>query len=283
MPSVDRFVPANGIRLHVIDHAGGNPPVVLLPGLSSNAHAFDGLVTAGLGPHHRVLAFDLRGRAQSDKPASGYSMADHAADVLGVLDRLGLGSVVIGGHSFGGLLSIYLAANEPERVDRAVIIDASAAMHPEVRDLIEPSIARLRWIADSESAYLDGIRSQPYLGGFWDSSIETYYRAEVQVMADGRVRSSTSADAIAQALDQVLAEPWSEHVARIEQPTLVINATEGFGPPGSPPVQPPDLARVTVAALARGRYAAVPGNHLTMLFGSNAAAVAAAIRGFLAD
>src|SRR5215831_19084528 len=87
---MDRVVNANGIRLHCIDHEGGEPAVVLLPGLTANASSFDGLVEAGLAPRFRVVAIDLRGRGQSDKPATGYSMAEHAEEMIKPsLGRLG--------------------------------------------------------------------------------------------------------------------------------------------------------------------------------------------------
>ncbi|WP_222841318.1 alpha/beta fold hydrolase [Hymenobacter sp. BT188] len=40
------FLQTNGIRLHYLDHAGPEPPLVLLHGLTGNAHAFDGLIQA---------------------------------------------------------------------------------------------------------------------------------------------------------------------------------------------------------------------------------------------
>src|SRR4051812_13925013 len=110
----------NGIDLHYLDHAGAAAPIVLLPGLSANAHVFDGLVAAGLAPRHRVIALTLRGRGESSAPAHGYRMADHAADVLALLDQLELPRVVMAGHSFGSLLALYIAAHWPERVDRLV-------------------------------------------------------------------------------------------------------------------------------------------------------------------
>jgi pimeloyl-ACP methyl ester carboxylesterase len=91
----DRYASANGIRIHLADHAGGEPPIVLLPGITANLHNFDGLIAAGLAPSFRVVALDLRGRGLSDKPAQGYSIAEHAADVIGVLDAIGLERVVL--------------------------------------------------------------------------------------------------------------------------------------------------------------------------------------------
>jgi pimeloyl-ACP methyl ester carboxylesterase len=99
-------VRVNDIQLHYLDHPGGDPPLVLMPGLTANAYSFDGLINAGLSSALRVLALDLRGRGLSDKPDSGYSMADHAADVLGLLNALEFQRVVLGGHSFWGLLTL---------------------------------------------------------------------------------------------------------------------------------------------------------------------------------
>ena len=109
---MDRYVETNGIRLHYLEHAGDGPTLILAPGLSASAH-FYGSLMGHLTPRLRVLAFDLRGRGESDKPDSGYSMADHAADMLGAMDALDIERVVFGGHSYGGLLTFYLAANHP--------------------------------------------------------------------------------------------------------------------------------------------------------------------------
>src|SRR5262245_50949654 len=120
---MDRFIRTNGIQLHYLEHPGDDPSIVLLPGLTANAHVFDGLVRAGLSPRFRALALDLRGRGLSDAPTDGYTMADHAADVIGLLDALGIERATLAGHSFGGFLTFYLAANFPDRVARLIILD----------------------------------------------------------------------------------------------------------------------------------------------------------------
>lgn len=73
---MDQFVRLNDFQLHYLDHPGDDPPLVLMPGLTANAHSFDGLIKAGLSSAMRVLALDLRGRGLSDKPDSGYSLAE---------------------------------------------------------------------------------------------------------------------------------------------------------------------------------------------------------------
>jgi len=274
------FVQVNGLRLHYLDHSGGAPLLVLMHGLTANAHCFDGLLRAGLSPRFRVVSVDLRGRGLSDKPETGYTMAEHARDILGLLDTLGTGPVVLGGHSFGGLLTLYIAAHWPERISRMLIFDAGS-MHPRVRELLEPSLARLGKVVPSVDAYLAAVKQAPYLNGLWDESLEAYFRADVRENPDGTAQSRSSPQAITEAMENVLAEPWAQFLPRAHAPALLLNATEGFGPPGTPPVVPPELALETARALPDCRYLQVPGNHTTMLFGSHAGHMVKAVTDFL--
>jgi pimeloyl-ACP methyl ester carboxylesterase len=278
---MDQFVRVNTIQLHYLDHPGGDPPLVLMPGLTANACSFDGLIKAGLSPALRVLALDLRGRGLSHKPDVGYSMADHAADVLGLLDALELRQVVLGGHSFGGLLSIYMAARHPERVSKLVIIDAAGSMHPQVRELIKPSVDRLGNVMPSWDAYLEAMKQMPFYQGWWDPTIESYYRADVEIRGDGTVKPRSRPEAIIEAVDKALAEDWAQHLAAIRQPVLLLNAPGSFGPPGTPPVLPREQAMDTVNMLSEGRYVEIPGNHMTMLFGEGAQRIVEAVLAFV--
>jgi len=280
-PPQELMLAAGQVRLNVLDYAGNSPPLILLHGLSANGHHFDGLAAAGLAPGHRLIAPDLRGRGRSDKPAAGYGMADHAADILGLLDQLRIDRATVGGHSFGALLSLYLASQHPDRVTRVVMLDAAATLHHDVRALIAPSLARLAQRYPSADAYIALVRSMPFLGGFWHPLLEGAFRAELEPLPDGQVAVRTSAGAIAEALDRALGEPWEDHVARVNQPMLLVRAPEGYGPPGTPPILPEDDARATVRALRHCRYVETTGNHLTMLFGENGRRTAEAILEFL--
>ncbi len=277
------FIQSNGLTLHVVEHAGQEPLVVLLHGLSANARCFDGLFRAGLSPRFRGVAVDLRGRGLSDKPPTGYTMAEHAADILGVLDALGAGPVVLGGHSFGGLLSLYVAAHWPERVSHLLILDAGGSMHPRVRELIQPSLERLGKVLPSVEAYLAAVRQASYLEGQWDEALESYFRADVRENPDGTAQARAAPQAIAEAVENALSEPWPAHLSRVRQPALLLNAPGAFGPPGTPAILPREQALETVRALPDCRYLEVPGNHYTMLFGRQAEHVVRAITDFLED
>jgi pimeloyl-ACP methyl ester carboxylesterase len=276
-----RVVQAGGLRTHYVDFPGGDPPIVLLHGLSANALAFGGLVAAGLSPAFRVVAPDLRGRGRTEKPPAGYSMADHAGDVLALLDALGLDRVVLGGHSFGAFLAIFIAAHHPSRVSKLIVIDAATTLNPRVGEMLKPSLDRLAKVQPSADAYLAEVRSAPYMAGHWDLAAEAYFRAEIRQNPDGTAQSLTSAAAVAQALEGVTAEPWRELVQRVRQPALLLNALGPYGPPGCPPLIDGEAARDTARSLADCRYAEVPGNHITMLFGEGAVVVRREIEAFV--
>jgi pimeloyl-ACP methyl ester carboxylesterase len=210
-------------------------------------------------------------------------MADHASDVLALMESLGLERVVLGGHSFGGYLAIYLAAKYPDRIDRLIVIDAAITLNPRVGELLKPSLDRLTRVSPSVDAYLAEARSAPHLDGFWDASIERYFRAEIQENEDGTAQSATSAGAIGQAMQGLVGEPWNELVASVRQPTLFLNAIGAYGPPGTPALVEPEYAKATANVFQNVRYAIVPGNHMTMVFGDAAIAVNREIEAFLAE
>jgi pimeloyl-ACP methyl ester carboxylesterase len=278
-----RYVQTNGIRLHYLDQGPPGSTLILLPGLTANAHSFDGLVAAGLANQIKVLALDLRGRGETDQPDT-YTLADHAADVLGFLDSLEIDRVVLGGHSFGGLLTYYLAANHPGRISRCVVIDAPAQIHPEVFDQIKPSLDRLDVTLPSWDHYLQFIKRMPYFAdGWWDPTIEGYFRADVRENADGTVRPRSRPEHIRAVIDGFKDLKWLDTVRRITQPVLFLRAPGAYGPLGSPAVVSSEQARVTVENLQHGRLVEVPGNHMTMLFGNGATIAAAAIADFVLD
>lgn len=271
----------DALNIHYVDAPGGDPTIVALHGLSANAHCFGGLIAAGLSPEFRVVAPDLRGRGTTDKPATGYTMPDHAQDVIALMDHLGLGRVVLAGHSFGGYLAIYIAAKFPERVEKLIVMDAAITLNPRVGELIKPSLDRLSRVSASVDAYLEEARGAPHLVGFWDDAIERFYRAEIQENADGTAQAATSASAIGQAMAGLTSEPWLELVASVRQPTLLLNAQGAYGPPGTPPLVEPEYAKRTAAVFPNVRYALVPGNHMTMVFGEAAIAVNREIQTFV--
>lgn len=284
-PAQTRFVSSNGIQLAVELYGNGSPPLILLHGLTANRATFYGLLQHGLADTKQVLTLDLRGRGLSDKPISGYSMAEHAADVLGLMDAEGITQALLVGHSFGGLLALYMAANHPERLERIIVMDAGKeATHPDTLPKIRPSLERLGKTIPSWTAYLEAIKASPYYAdGFWCDELEQYYRADVETLDDGSVRSRVYAQGITEAVEKIIADDWERHLRNVQCPALLIHAPAAFGSPGSPPVLSIAGAEETLNLIPDAKYTQVPGHHITMLFGENAPHVVRAIDTFLSQ
>ncbi|MBL8152150.1 MAG: alpha/beta hydrolase [Blastocatellia bacterium] len=268
---MDKFAEVNKIQLHYIDYPGNDPTLVLLHGITANAHIFDGLIEAGLNLEFRVLAVDMRGRGLSEKPPTGYGMTEHAADVIGLLDSLGIKQAIICGHSFGGLVTLFLASHFPERVSKFALLDASGPLvNPLALELIKPSLDRLGRVVPSWKDYLEKMKQAPSFDGWWDSAIESYFHADVEIFEDGSVRPRSRIENITEAITYAGKEDWDRCIANIKQPSILIHAPEPYGPPGTPPIVPLNQALATAEALSECRYIKVPGNHITMLYGDGA-------------
>jgi len=276
------FIEVNGIRLHYVDHGGEGPTLVMTPGLTANAHSFDGLAKA-IGSDIRLIAVDLRGRGLSDKPDTGYTMEDHAADILGLLDHLEIGQAFLGGHSFGGLLTYHIAAHHPERVKRCVVMDAPIDVGKATLEQIQPALDRLGRVLPSWDAYLTAMKQAPYYEGWWDPQIETYFRADIQENEDGTVQSRSDPDHIRQAVEGTIGVLWKEYLGRIDAPLLLIRATRPYGPPGCPPLLSAEQAQTVLGALPDGRMIEIDGNHMTFLFGEAISQTSRGIVGFLTE
>ena len=122
------WVSGDGVRLALVDEGEGLP-VVLLHGFPDSSqgwrHQVPALTAAGL----RVLAPDLRGFGESDKPegVEPYGLRHSVADVVSMLDELGVASAHVVGHDWGAAVAWTLAAYAPERVERLAVLSVG---HP---------------------------------------------------------------------------------------------------------------------------------------------------------
>jgi pimeloyl-ACP methyl ester carboxylesterase len=107
-------VRANGAAFHVA-RTGSGRPLLLLHGWPEFWLTWEP-VMARLADRFELIAPDLRGFGDSDKPAGPFGPADHAADMLALLDALGVGRVGVVGHDVGGAVMQPLARMAPERL-----------------------------------------------------------------------------------------------------------------------------------------------------------------------
>jgi len=134
---------ADGLTLRYRDYPGreDRPPILCIPGLTRNARDFEPVADAFAG-EWRVICADLRGRGQSDyaKDPASYTPAAYVGDMLALFEQAGLDRVVAIGTSLGGIVTMLLAMQVPNRIAGAVLNDigpeVEAAGIERIRDYV---------------------------------------------------------------------------------------------------------------------------------------------------
>lgn len=122
MPEIaQKMVKANGINLHYRE-AGRGPAMVLLHGWPQTSYSWR-KVMSPLAQRYRVVAPDLRGMGDSDKPMTGYDMRTVAADIRQLAAELGLERPYLVGADWGGLVARRYALDWPGEASRLGIVD----------------------------------------------------------------------------------------------------------------------------------------------------------------
>jgi pimeloyl-ACP methyl ester carboxylesterase len=117
------IVNVNGLKIHV-QQAGSGPDVVLIHGVTGDLSLwFLCKAMQELSRSHRVTAYDLRGHGYSEVPPTGYTSADHARDLIALLDVIESPRATLVGHSFGAVIALHAAVFAPDRVEAVVLSD----------------------------------------------------------------------------------------------------------------------------------------------------------------
>jgi 3-carboxy-cis,cis-muconate cycloisomerase len=225
---------------HVEDGRRDGPVIVLSNSLGSTLGMWDGVIES-LGRRHRVIRYDLRGHGDSPTPPGPYAIDDLGADLVALLDRIGAVTASLVGSSIGGMASLWVAANAPERVDRLVVIGSAAHLGPAGA-----------WIGRSRAALSGGTAEiAATVTPRWVSP--AFATAHPDAM--GRFRAMfRAADPAGYAgcCVAIGSMDLTEHVGRITAPTLVMVGSED-------PATPPELSRALVEAIPGSRIAVIDG------------------------
>lgn len=284
-------VPVPGGALHVPTDGpvGDRPLAVCVHGITSTSRAW-GLVAGHLaGAGVAVAAPDLRGRGASNALPGPFGMAAHARDLVAVLDHLGVERAVAVGHSMGAYVVARLAADHPDRVAGAVLVDGGLPIaRPEgtgddpqaaLDALLGPAIARLRQRFAIEDDYVAFWRDHPAFAaeGAWGPAADAYARYDV-AGDPPELRSRAVEEAVrVDGAELFLGEGGaSGAVRRLRCPAVLVRATEGLlGAP--PPLVPEDVAAAAAAEVPSLTVTTVPGaNHYTITLAEPGASVVAA-------
>lgn len=238
--SQGRFAPrdieivANGIRQHGIEwsQGPGGHLVLMLHGVGCNCWTWEPLgrrLAKRFGERVRLVALDQRGCGDSDRPATGYSPEECAADIFAVADEFGGGPPTLIGHSRGGWLTAYIAGHHPTSLRQAVLVDP----------------ARMRWRSAQD---VDGFyaRVSNGIGPFasWDEAIEAAQKADPEAVwsrarlktfrfglreEDGRIVGKLPVEVIEELRSVRLEDVVGPCLKDVVVPTLVLVAKKSDG------------------------------------------------------
>ncbi|MGE8361110.1 alpha/beta fold hydrolase [Pseudomonas sp.] len=126
-PAPSQFIAVDGMQVHLRDEGRRDDPVplLLLHGTSASLHTWEGWVAA-LTAERRVISLDLPGFGLTGPfPDGDYRLAHYSRFLAQVLDQMQVPRVVVAGNSFGGQLAWRFALDQPQRVERLVLVDAA--------------------------------------------------------------------------------------------------------------------------------------------------------------
>lgn len=122
-------VSVNGVTLNVIElpprarRRAPGLPIVMIHGLAASSAFWYAAGAQYLSLLGTCLAYDLRGHGKSERPETGYSVADMADDLEALLDARGIARAHVVAHSFGGMIALLFALRRPERVASLSLVD----------------------------------------------------------------------------------------------------------------------------------------------------------------
>ncbi|MEO8548275.1 MAG: alpha/beta hydrolase [Sphingomicrobium sp.] len=198
------WISRDGLRLFYRDYAGPSdrPPIVCLPGLTRNSRDFEDLANRYAG-RFRVIAPDFRGRGMSerDPQPERYLPPTYAADVLQLLDELEIDRAILVGTSLGGLVTMLIAAMQPQRIAAAILNDVG----PEID---QSGIDRIRSYVGKGTRFRDWDEAADYIaevsrGLPVANSHDDWLRAARRICTD-------DGDEIIFDYDMAIAEPFNQ-------------------------------------------------------------------------
>lgn len=255
------FVTAAKARLFYRWDGPEGLPTLLLSNSLGSTHAMWDPQVAELSQHFRVLRYDTRGHGSSDVSSGPYDLSLLARDAVALLDALELPSVSFCGLSLGGMIGMWLAANEPARVQRLVLANTAAQLGgPE---LWNSRIAAVR--SGGMSAVAETVIERWFTPGFRLANPAIINRIRDMLLGTPPEGYAACAGAIRD-MDQ------RESLPRVKAPTLVIIGTED-------PATPPELGRFIADRIPGARLVEFGTAHLSNI--EAAPAFTAAVLDFL--
>ena len=214
---VDRFLNANGLRIHYLEWgSGGNPPLIMLHGIARIAHTFDHLAPRFVD-RYRVIAVDMRGHGDSDwHPDGAYLVEDYVKDLEELVRQLGLRGITLLGNSTGGRVAQVFAGLHPDLVSALIVEDVGPERPRNIADSFARQVQEEANGWSSEDELLAELtRGNPRVS---TDQLRAYARYGTKRRADGRLVWKRDPALVKGFVETEL---W-QYVRRIASPTIYV-------------------------------------------------------------
>lgn len=218
---------SDGTRLWYSTCGDHGDPLVLIAGQALDHNGWQSVIDQ-FAHDHRVVVFDHRGVGQSDdRFASPWSTRDFATDVVAVLDDAGIDRAHVYGHSMGGRIAQWLAADAPERVGALALGGTTVG---DTHGVVRAKEATAALISGNRTSLLDFFYTPGWIERNPEAALSVLPNARSAGALRTHFRASTEHDA------------WSA-LPRIVSPTLVVHG-------GHDVLCPPRNARILAEHIA---------------------------------
>jgi len=212
------------VRLHRTVTGPAGAPALVLGSSLGTTHELWNVQIPLLSRHFRVIAFDLRGHGGSPSPPGPYTIDDLGADVLAMIDDLGLDRVAYAGLSIGAMIGMRVASAAPERISALALLCTSAKLGPAASWRERAAAVRAGGMAAIADAQTDQIVGRWFTPGFATRSPDVVARC--RAMLRDAVPEGYAACCEAIATMDLLGD-----LSRIVAPTLVCAAASDLATP----------------------------------------------------
>ena len=205
---------------HTLTGPQDAPPVVFINGLGGSQAAF-ALQHRALGVDHRILTFDHRGLGGSPLPDEPVTMGTYAADLVALLDELGLDRADFVGLSFGGRVLMELLLGWPERVATAALCCTSAGGPDHVPGDPAAYAALQRVEALTEADW-----SEVLLPALFGSAFRARYPRRLRSMVTWRMRHPARPEGVRRQWEALARFDASARLEQVRTATLVLHGSD---------------------------------------------------------
>ncbi len=261
----------NNLELAWVEWGNSDTPadktIVAVHGITANLHTWDALAPDLVEAGYRLIGYDLRGRGNSSKPATGYHVGHHSADLLALLDYFGLAQINLVGHSLGATIGLYFTAHHPQRIRKLVLIDHGMDTPLDARNTISSTMFRLGKVFGSLEEFINIYRAAPIYAR-WTPALQAFFTYDVEIQPDGTVISKVLPAAVEEEFGNLYVPEYlpSHHYALIEAPTLILRANEGTLDGGKNGfILSKEGAELAISSISDSRLVTITGvNHYTI-------------------